>query len=142
MVLKKDAGPPAEKVDADHTEKRDYVRLVYPSEKRPVLTVGEDSFEVLNICETGLKFLNHVEKPFEQQVLGKVTFENGGSIEINGKIRWESDREIGLLVTRIPAFVVKQEIRTFIRREADEETLAMGGARLESAREPDPPEDK
>jgi len=141
MVLKKDMGPPAEKVDADHAEKRDYVRLVYPPEKRPVLTVGENTFEVLNICETGLKFLNHRGKPFKQQVIGKVTFENGGSIEINGKIRWESDQEIGLFVTRIPAFIVKQEIRIFIRQEADEETLTMDGATLEAAKEKDPQED-
>ena len=138
MVLKKDMGQPAEKADAGQTEKRDYVRLVYPPEKRPVLTVGENSFEVLNICETGLKFLNHLEEPFKQQVLGKVTFQNGGSIEINGNIRWEDNREVGLLVTQIPAFVVKQEIRTFIRGEADEETLAMGGATLEAAKDEEP----
>ena len=141
MVLKEDGGPPAKKVGADHTEKRDYVRLVYPPENRPVLTVGENSFEVLNICETGLKFLNNDRRPFQPQVSGKVTFENGGSIDIEGKIRWENEREIGLFVTRIPAFVVKQEIRTFIRQAADEETLAMGGATLEAAKETDRQED-
>jgi len=142
MASKKNLGQRAEKGNAHQTEKREYARLVYPPEKRPVLAVGNHSFEVLNICETGLKFLNHLEEPFDQQVPGKVTFENGGSIEIDGKIRWESGREVGLFVARIPAFVVKQEIRTFIRQETDEETLAMGGATLESAREKDPLEDK
>ncbi len=103
--------------------------------------MGEHAFEVLNICETGLKFLNHQEEPFDQKVSGKVAFENGGSIEIEGKIRWESGQEVGLFVTRIPAFVVKQEIRTFIRQEADEETLATGGATLEAAKQKDPLED-
>jgi hypothetical protein len=64
-----------------------------------------------------------------------VIFQNGGSITINGKIRWEGGREIGLFATKIPAFIIKQEIRTFIRREADEETLAMGGATLEAAKQ-------
>ena len=141
MVTKMILGQDTPKEKAYHTEKRDFVRLVYPPDRRPVLTVGEHSFEVLNICETGLKFRNHMEDPFGQQVFGKVTFLSGGSIDIDGKIRWESGREIGLLVTRIPTFVVKQEIRTFIRREADEETLETGGATLEAAREQSPPED-
>ncbi|MCP3955650.1 MAG: hypothetical protein GY697_26040 [Desulfobacterales bacterium] len=123
-------------------EKRDFVRLVYPPDKRPILTVGEDSFEVLNICKTGLKFLNHMEKSFGKQVFGKVNFQNGGSITINGKIRWQGGREIGLFITSIPAFIIKQEIRTFIRKAAAEDTLVMGGATLEAAREKNPLEDE
>lgn len=133
MVLKNVFGKNSKK--AYGPEKRDFVRLVYPPDKRPVLVVGDNSFEVLNICETGIKFLNHMEKPFGKQVFGKITFKNGGSIKINGKIRWEGGREIGMFVTRIPAFVIKQEIRTFIRREADAETVVTGGASLETARQ-------
>ncbi len=132
MVFKKKPGK------AYRNEKRNFVRLVYPPDKRPVLTVGENSFEVLNICKTGLKFLNHMEKGISKQVFGKVNFQNGGSIKINGKIRWESGREIGLFVTSIPAFIIKQEIRTFIQQEADEDTLVMDGAILEAAREQNP----
>ena len=135
MILKKFLEKRAEKAKHYETEKRDFVRLVYPPDKRPVLTIGDNAFEVLNVCRTGLKFLNHMEKHFNDQVFGKVTFKNGGSIKINGKIRWENGREIGLFATNIPAFVIKQEIRTFIRREASEETLVMGGASLETAKE-------
>ena len=135
MSLKSFLDKRSEKKKAQRNEKRDFVRLVYPPEKRPLLTVGDNSFEVLNICQTGLKFLNHMEKSFGKQVIGKVTFQNGGSIKINGRIRWESGPEIGLFMARIPAFVIKQEIRTFIRREADEETLVTAGASLEPAKE-------
>jgi hypothetical protein len=131
MVLKNLFGQNAK--EAYGPEKRDFVRLVYPPDKRPILTVGDNSFEVLNICETGIKFLNHIEKPLGKQVFGQIRFQNGGSIKINGKIRWEGGREIGMFVTRIPTFVIKQEIRTFIRREADEETLVTG-ASLEAAK--------
>jgi len=142
MVLKNILGRRKDRKKTHGPEKRNFVRLVYPPDKRPILTVDENSFEVLNICETGLKFLNHMEKDFGKQVFGKVIFQNGGSITINGKIRWEGGREIGLLVTKIPAFIIKQEICTFIRRKADEETPARGGATLEAAREQDPLEDK
>jgi hypothetical protein len=71
-----------------------------------------------------------------------VRFQNGGSIKINGKIRWESDLETGLFVTSIPAFVIKQEIRTFIRADADEETLVTSGASLEAAKEHGPLENE
>ncbi len=138
MVLEKILGQPSKKKKTYGTEKREFVRLVYPPDKRPVLTVGKNSFEVLNICKTGLKFLNHLEKGIGRQVFGEVNFQNGGSIKINGKIRWEGGREIGLFVTSIPAFIIKQEIRTFIRQEADEDTLVMDGASLESAREQNP----
>jgi len=133
MVLRKLFGKNSKK--AYGPEKRDFVRLVYPPDKRPVLTVGDNSFEVLNICETGIKFLNHMEKPFPKQVFGKIAFRNGGSIKINGKIRWEGGLEIGMFVTRIPAFVIKQEIRTFIRREANADTVVTEGASLEAARQ-------
>lgn len=135
MILKKFLEKRAEKAKRYETEKRNFVRLVYPPDKRPVLTIGDNSFEVLNICRTGLKFLNHMEKRFSDQVFGQVAFQNGGTIKINGKIRWESGREIGLFATNIPAFVIKQEIRTFIRREADEETVVLDGASLEPAKE-------
>ena len=135
MVLEKIFGKNKVPETAHDQEKRDYVRLVYPPDKRPVLTVGENSFEVLNICRTGLKFLNHLEKEFSSQVFGKVRFQNGGSIKINGKILWETGREIGLFVTAIPDFIIKQEIRTFVRREANADTLVMDGASLETARE-------
>ena len=135
MVLKKILGKSKAPEKPYNNEKRDFVRLVYPPDKRPILAVGENSFEVLNICKTGLKFLNHMEKHFGKQVFGKVNFQNGGSIKINGKIQWDNGHEIGLFVTNIPAFIIKQEIRTFIRREADEETLVMDGASLESAKE-------
>lgn len=141
MILKKILGKDTRPDKRIRTEKRAYVRLVYSPEKRPVLTVGKNSFEVLNICETGLKFLNHLEKPFGKQVFGKVTFQNGGSIKINGKVKWENGREIGLFITRIPAFVVKQEIRALIRREADEETLVTTGPTLEAVEDQNPIED-
>jgi len=133
MVLKKLFGKSSKK--AYGPEKRDFVRLVYPPDKRPILTVGDNSFEVLNICETGIKFLNLLEKPFPKQVFGKITFQNGGSIKINGKIRWEGGRELGMFVTRIPAFVIKQEIRTFIRREANADTVVTSGASIEAAKQ-------
>jgi len=142
MVLKKPLGQKTKKKKTYRTEKRDFVRLVYPPDKRPVLEVGNNNFEVLNICEKGLKFLNHMEKAFGKQVFGKVIFQDGGSIKINGKILWENGPEIGLLVTNIPAFVIKQEVRTFIRKEASEDTLVnTGGATLEPARNQPLPED-
>jgi hypothetical protein len=134
MFLKKLWGKRSGKRKDYGPEKRDLVRLVYPPDKRPILTVGKNSFEVLNICETGLKFLNHMEKPFGKQVFGNISFQNGGSLKINGSIRWEGGREIGLFVSRIPAFVIKQEIRAFIRQEASEDTI-ISGATLEAAKQ-------
>ena len=135
MVMQKKPGTRVAPGDQQNTEKRDFVRLVYPADKRPVLTVAGNSFEVINICQTGLKFINHTGESLGSQVTGKVNFQNGGSIEVDGSIRWENDRETGLFVTRIPSFIIKQEIRAFIRHEANEETLSMNGASLETAKE-------
>lgn len=135
MVLKKILGQWTKEKKTYRTEKRDFVRLVYPPDKRPILEVGDNKFEVLNICEKGLKFLNHMEKPFREQISGKLNFHDGGSIEIIGKILWENGREVGLLATNIPAFIIRQEIRTLIQKEAPEDTrVHTGGTTLDTAR--------
>ena len=116
-------------------EKRNFVRLVYPADNQPVLKIADNEFKILNICQTGLKFVNHTEEHLGPEVVGTVIFQRGGTIEIDGKICWEQDREIGLFVANIPPFIVKQEIRSFIRQESDEKTLELEGAWLEPAKE-------
>ena len=135
MVFKKLLGLRSTKKKDYGPEKRDFVRLVYPPDKRPVLTVDGHSFEVINISRNGLKFLNHMGRSFGTQIIGKVTFPNRGSIKINGRIKWEGGGEIGLFTTNIPPFIIKQEIRSFIRKEANDETVLLDSARLEAAKE-------
>jgi len=96
-------------------EKRKYVRLLYPPEKRPVLKVGNYKVEVVDISEGGMKLFNYMQHKFDPNIQGMVVFPSGASYEVNGKVAWQFKNELGLLSNPIPRFIIEEEIEYLLR---------------------------
>ena len=109
----------------EHTEKRAYARLVYPSLRRPKLKIKENELEVIDISEKGVKFIKGKHQTLSECVHGTTMLLSGKAIEIAGKIVWESDNQVGLLVAQIKESVIIDEIRTILKEmgasESDDE---------------------
>jgi len=96
-------------------EKRKYVRLLYPPQKRPVLKVENYKVEVVDISEEGMKLFNYMQHKFGPNIQGMVEFPSGVSYEVNGQVIWQFENELGLLANRIPRFIIEQEIEYLLR---------------------------
>ena len=66
-------------------EKRKYIRLLYPPQKRPVLKVGNYKVEVVDISEGGLKIFNYMQHKFGPNIQGMIVFLSGASYEVKIK---------------------------------------------------------
>ena len=67
-------------------ERRKSLRVTYAPDKRPVLKVGENEFEVADISEMGLRFFNDRKIEFRHRVRGTVKLLCGESIDVEGMI--------------------------------------------------------
>lgn len=96
-------------------EKRKYVRLSYPPQKRPVLKVGNYKVEVVDISEGGMKLFNYMQHKLGPKLQGMVEFPSGISYEVKGEVVWQFKTEIGLLSNRIPRFIIEEEVEYLLR---------------------------
>ncbi len=87
-------------------EKRKYVRVLYPPQKRPVLKVGNYKVEVVDISEGGMKLFNYMQHEVGPTIKGVVAFPSGVSYEINAKVQWQFKKELGLILKRIPLLII------------------------------------
>lgn len=106
----------------EHTEKREHARLVYPSLKRPKLKIKENELDVIDISEKGVKFVKDKQQTIGECVHGTTVLLSGKSVEIAGKIVWESDNEVGLLIAQIKESVIIDEIRTILKEMGSSES--------------------
>jgi len=99
-------------------ERRNYARIVYKPKIRPFLTVGTDEFEVLDINEGGMRFENLDKVLFNARLVGSMTLLNGDVIEIDGKVEWQENGEVGLSFEfLIPSDIIEKEQRHIILNE-------------------------
>jgi hypothetical protein len=91
-------------------ERRKNPRIEYFNIERPRLKIGKHKFEVLDISQRGLKFLNDKEVNLSEHISGKLTFLCGESIDIEGSLIWEQDDDFGLyLKNLIPSDMIQKE---------------------------------
>ena len=91
-------------------ERRKYPKIEYLNAERPSLKIGKHKFEVLDISQRGLKFLNDKEVNLSEHISGKLTFLCGESIDIEGSLIWEQDDDFGLyLKNLIPSDMIQKE---------------------------------
>ena len=70
-------------------ERRLHIRVAYPPGTRPVLMIGEDEFEVVNISEKGVKFITDQPDRFNpglKEVQSRIIFSDRNTREIRGAI--------------------------------------------------------
>jgi len=106
----------------EDTEKREHARLIYPSMRRPKLKIKADEMDVIDISEKGIKFIKDKQQTLSECVHGSTVLLSGKSIEVAGKIVWESDNEAGLLIAQIKESVIIDEIRTVLREMGSSES--------------------
>ncbi|MFH1991069.1 MAG: PilZ domain-containing protein [Pseudomonadota bacterium] len=102
-------------------EKREFVRLVYPSRQRPKFKVREYEMEVIDISEKGITFLKNKQTKISQCIYGTVVLLSGKSINITGKIAWQEENGVGLLAKRILPSIILQEIQALLRQKGSNE---------------------
>ena len=93
------------------SEKRNYIRIVYRPNQRPVLKVKQHEFEVSDISAAGLRLLNDSNIQLGQDWINLTAILlDGEAIEMEGKIVWRKDDEYGLrLRTFIPKSVISRQ---------------------------------
>ena len=83
------------------SEKRSYIRIVYNPEHRPVLKVKNFKFEVDDLSESGIRFVNSEKVKLYKDIEGVLTFLYGESIVIKGSITWQENSLVGLLLKHL-----------------------------------------
>lgn len=101
-----------EKQKGQKSERREYFRVTYPSAVRPTLRTRTHEFDVVDVAEKSLQFSNPAQIKFLDWVKGTLTFYEGASVEIEGKIvRRHNDAVVLYLITPIPFSRMIQEQR-------------------------------
>jgi len=101
----------------ENQEKRKYFRIEYPASMRPILMVRKHEFEVVNISEKGVMFSADGEVKFGRWVNGQVTFSDGQTVSVEGKIVRKREKNIGMFLTikSIPYSKILSEQRLLAR---------------------------
>lgn len=102
-------------IDYTGPERRSCTRVIYKPSQRANLNIGLDTFEVLDINEGGIRFANPMKLEIQPFLQGTLTLLNGEYIEIDGKIEWTLETEVGMsLKFMIPSQVIEKEQRYII----------------------------
>ena len=82
----------------DGSERRQYFRhkLIYSPEKRLTFEIQKHSYEVIDISQEGLRFVDDGHLIVEDHVDGILKFSDGEIRKIEGTIIWRSNNEIGI----------------------------------------------
>jgi len=77
-------------------EKRAHSRKNYPLNHRPTIRIGLQEFDVIDISERGVRFIND-KKIFQQGwVNGTIVFTDGVPIDVDGVIVRDENGDMGL----------------------------------------------
>jgi len=98
------------KSEYDGSERRNYYRVVYGPGKRPLLSVGDMEFEILDITEGGIRFLGGQDMNLPPSFEGTIAFLSGAALRIKGRIEWIQNGETGIsLYKHLPSAIIQKE---------------------------------
>jgi len=98
---------------------REYYRITYPTTLRPKLLVQGHTFEVVDVCERGIRFLlgEAVPPDVGYEIAGTVRFRRGETVEVRGAVLRLTNGEIAArLDAGIPLRAVMEEQRFLLDR--------------------------
>ncbi|NLE30087.1 MAG: PilZ domain-containing protein [Phycisphaerae bacterium] len=87
----------------DGPQRRSHYRIEYPITERPLLIMGDgEEYEVIDICEGGVKFFYHAGKVFLplQSVKGKIRYHDDAEEEIEGRVLRANDDFVVVQLTQ------------------------------------------
>lgn len=105
------------KKNYEDTERREFQRITYSNIEGPRLKIGKHKFEVLDISQRGLRFLNDKEVIFSEYITGELTFLCGESVSIEGLVIWEQDDDFGLYLKNLMPSDAIQKEELYIREQ-------------------------
>jgi len=116
-------GPPGERVfpnertcpmerDNFHgLDRREYFRILYAKMEKPVLAVGPHTFEILDLSNAGIRFINNQNVKLPEYITGELTFLSGETVHVAGILKWERSNMYGLYMQdRIPDDIIIREL--------------------------------
>ena len=108
----------------ENQEKRRYYRVEYPASARPSLKIRKHEFEIVNISEKGVMFVADKKTAFGRWVSGEVTFSDGETMGIEGKVVRKHENNIGMSLTikPIPYSRILSEQRLLARFKPDDDS--------------------
>lgn len=102
-------------IDYTGPERRNYTRVIYKPSQKAGLKIDSVMFDVLDINESGIRFINPGSVKIPGFIRGILTLLSGTRIEIDGKIEWEQDDEVGISLNfLIPYKDIEKEQRYII----------------------------
>ena len=94
----------------NYTERREFPRIQHRLPRRPCLQIDQQEFEVLDISERGIRFLNNTPIQLSDWIRGTLVFSDKSTLNINGiVIRTQADTVSLQLITTIPAEMIARE---------------------------------
>ncbi len=99
-------------------EKRLHYRVGYPKKERLSIYIGEQSFSVTDVSETGLKFISNNDYPvvIDDHISGTITFHSGESVDVAGTVLRVSESEVAVtLHKRVPFGTIIREQRYLMK---------------------------
>ena len=100
-------------------ERRVYYRLGHPYADIPKLMVWGDEYQAIDVSEEGVKFRcdEYSGVKMGQTISATITFQDGESFDLEGKIARIQDNEIAITLSKgIPYKKIVQEQRYLIRK--------------------------
>jgi hypothetical protein len=102
-------------IDYTGPERRSYTRVIYKPSQKAGLEIDSDRFDVLDINESGIRFSKPSGVKIPEFIRGILTMLSGTQVEIDGKVEWEQDDEVGISLNfLIPFKDIEKEQRYII----------------------------
>ena len=102
-------------IDYNGPERRNYTRVIYKPSQKAVLEIDSSMFDVLDINESGIRFSNPSGLDIPGFIRGILTMLSGTQVEIDGKVEWAQDDEVGVSLNfLIPFKDIEKEQRYII----------------------------
>jgi hypothetical protein len=102
-------------IDYAGPERRNYTRVIYKPSQKAGLKIDSALFDVLDINECGIRFSYPPGTKIPEFVRGILSLLSGAHIEIDGKVEWDQDNEVGLSLNfLIPFENIEKEQRHII----------------------------
>jgi len=96
--------------DREDSEQRKYLRITYQENKRPSLQIEDQIFEVKDLTQMGIGFINHDGTELGNQIEGILTFLNGEMLNVEGDVVWEQDKNYVIVFKHpMPAEIIRKQ---------------------------------
>jgi len=83
-------------------QRREFYRVEFPEQERPMLFLDEISYEVLDICEAGIRFEVDDISSFiaNDRLNAQIRFRDGAVVDTSGDILYQRDNSLVVILDK------------------------------------------